>query len=221
VAHHVSLIAVQAEATGALLPDRPEAAAKSADTIAVTARQALGELRRLLGVLRAPSRSAAEDSPERPGLTPAASLSRLHEVLDAVRAAGLPVTLTVEGDPGAAAALPAGVDLTAYRIVQEALTNTLRHAPGSQASVRITYEDAAVTVGVADTGPVSAVDAAHGAADGAGGDAKDGRARGDGRLGSGYGLAGIAERVASCGGSLTIGPVPAGGFAITARLPVR
>jgi len=221
VAHHVSLMAVQAEATGALLPDRPEAAAKSADTIAATARQALGELRRLLGVLRAPSRSAAEDSPERPGLTPAASLSRLHEVLDAVRAAGLPVTLTVEGDPGAAAALPAGVDLTAYRIVQEALTNTLRHAPGSQASVRITYEDAAVTVGVADTGEVRAGDAAHDAADGAGGDAGDGRARGDRRLGSGYGLAGIAERVASCGGSLTIGPVPAGGFAVTARLPVR
>jgi signal transduction histidine kinase len=127
----------------------------------------------------------------------------------------------VEGDPGAAAALPAGVDLTAYRIVQEALTNTLRHAPGSQASVRITYEDAAVTVGVADTGEVRAGDAAHGAADGADGDAGDGRARGDGRLGSGYGLAGIAERVASCGGSLTIGPVPAGGFAVTARLPVR
>jgi signal transduction histidine kinase len=228
VAHHVSLMAVQAEATGALLPDRPEAAAKSADTIAVTARQALGELRRLLGVLRAPSRSAAEDSPERPGLTPAASLSRLHEVLDAVRAAGLPVTLTVEGDQDAAA-LPAGVDLTAYRIVQEALTNTLRHAPGSQASVRITYEDGAVTVQVADTGPVRAGNAAHGAAHGAangaaggaGGNERDGRARDDGRLGSGYGLAGIAERVASCGGSLTVGPVPAGGFAITARLPVR
>jgi signal transduction histidine kinase len=221
VAHHVSLMAVQAEATGALLPDRPEAAAKSADTIAVTARQALGELRRLLGVLRAPSRSAETDSPERPGLTPAASLSRLHEVLDAVRAAGLPVTLTVEGDQGAAAVLPAGVDLTAYRIVQEALTNTLRHAPGSQASVRITYEDDAVTVQVADTGPVHADKAAQGAADGAGGDAGDGRARGDGRLGSGYGLAGIAERVASCGGSLSVGPVPAGGFAVTARLPVR
>jgi len=232
VAHHVSLIAVQAEATGALLPDRPEAASKSADTIAATARQALGELRRLLGVLRAPSRSAAEDSPERPGLTPAASLSRLHEVLDAVRAAGLPVTLTVEGDPDAAA-LPAGVDLTAYRIVQEALTNTLRHAPDSQASVRITYEDAAVTVQVADTGQPPADGAAHGAAQGsageaangtagaAAGDAPDGRVRSDRRLGSGYGLAGIAERVASCGGSLSIGPVPAGGFAVTARLPVR
>jgi signal transduction histidine kinase len=216
VAHHVSLMAVQAEAASALLPDRPDAAAKSVDTIAATARQALAELRRLLGVLRAPYRPVAEDSPERPELTPAASLSRLHEVLDAVRAAGLPVTLTVAGAP---AALPAGVDLTAYRIVQEALTNTLRHAPGSQASVQITYEDGAVTVQVADAGG-----GAH-AGGGADGDARDGRGRGSAAggagLGSGYGLAGIAERVASCGGSLTVGPIPAGGFAVTARLPVR
>jgi signal transduction histidine kinase len=230
VAHHVSLMAVQAEAAGALLPDRPDAAAKAVDTIAATARQALAELRRLLGVLRAPSRPAAEDSPERPELTPAASLSRLHEVLDAVRAAGLPVTLTVAGDP---AVLPVGVDLTAYRIVQEALTNALRHAPGSQASVQITYEDDAVTVRVADAGG----DANGGGADGGGadsggadsggadGDARDGRgpggAAGGAGLGSGYGLAGITERVASCGGSLTVGPIPAGGFAVTARLPMR
>jgi signal transduction histidine kinase len=170
----------------------------------------------LLGVLRAPSGPPAQDSPERPELTPAASLSRLHEVLDAVRAAGLPVTLTVAGDP---AALPVGIDLTAYRIVQEALTNTLRHAPGSQASVQITYEDGAVTVQVADAG--GGIDSGRSAD----GDARDGRGRGGdaGRagLGSGYGLAGIAERVASCGGSLTVGPIPAGGFAVTARLPVR
>ncbi|HTU07027.1 MAG TPA: sensor histidine kinase, partial [Trebonia sp.] len=227
VAHHVSLMAVQAEATGALLPDRPEAAAKSADTIAATARQAMAELRRLLGVLRGPSQLAETDSPERTGLTPAASLSRLHEVLDAVRAAGLPVTLTVEGEPGA---LPAGVDLTAYRIVQEALTNTLRHAPGSQASVRISYSGGAVTVQVANTGAGE-----HGSGTGSGGGgvaagdggaasghAADGQVRGgDSRLSHGYGLAGIAERVASCGGSLTVGPEPAGGFAVTARLPVR
>ena len=149
VAHHVSLMAVQAEATGALLPDRPEAAAKSADLIASTARQAMGELRRLLGVLRGPSASAGKDLSERQGLTPAASLSRLDEVLDAVRAAGLPVTLMVDGDPGA---VPAGIDLTAYRIVQEALTNTLRHAPGSQACVRISYSGGAVTVQVSDSG---------------------------------------------------------------------
>jgi signal transduction histidine kinase len=223
VAHHVSLMAVQAEATGALLPDRPEAAAKSADLIASTARQAMGELRRLLGVLRGPSQSAGKDSPERQGLTPAASLSRLDEVLDAVRAAGLPVTLMVDGDPGP---VPAGIDLTAYRIVQEALTNTLRHAPGSQAAVRITYEDSAVTVRVSDSGrpdggQPNGGGQAHGAPDGTSGVPDGERATDGAGLGPGYGLAGIAERVASCGGSLTVGPDPAGGFAVTARLPVR
>jgi signal transduction histidine kinase len=205
VAHHVSLMAVQAEAVGALLPDRPDAAAKSADLIATTARSAMTELRRLLGVLRAPSQVAAQDSSERAGLTPANSLTRLDEVLAAMRGAGLPVSLAVAG---AAADLPAGVDLTAYRIVQEALTNTLRHAPGAQASVRITYEDGAVTVQVADTGAVN-------------GHVPGGHVPNGTRLGQGYGLAGIAERVASCGGSLTVGPVPAGGFAVTARLPLR
>ena len=223
VAHHVSLMAVQAEATGALLPDRPEAAAKSADLIASTARQAMGELRRLLGVLRGPSQSASKDFSERQGLTPAASLSRVDEVLDAVRAAGLPVTLMVDGDPGT---LPAGIDLTAYRIVQEALTNTLRHAPGSQASVRISYTGAAVTVQVSDSGqPDRRQRNGDGRARGAShraSDVPDGDRTLDGAgLGPGYGLAGIAERVASCGGSLTVGPVPAGGFAVTATLPVR
>jgi signal transduction histidine kinase len=193
----------------------------------------MGELRRLLGVLRGPSASAGKDLSERQGLTPAASLSRVDEVLDAVRAAGLPVTLTVDGDPGA---VPAGIDLTAYRIVQEALTNTLRHAPGSQASVRISYSDGAVTVQVSDSGQPNGgllnggllngglpnLDGrARGAADVPDGErALDGAGLGAG-LGPGYGLAGIAERVASCGGSLTVGPVAAGGFAVTARLPVR
>jgi signal transduction histidine kinase len=175
-------------------------------------------LRRLLGVLRGPSQSAGKDLSERQGLTPAASLSRLDEVLDAVRAAGLPVTLMVDGEPEA---VPAGIDLTAYRIVQEALTNTLRHAPGSQASVRITYEDSAVTVRVSDSGQPNGDGRAHGRRDVPDGErALDGAAHGAG-LGPGYGLAGIAERVASCGGSLMVGPDPAGGFAVTARLPVR
>jgi signal transduction histidine kinase len=203
VAHHVSLMAVQAEATGALLPDHPQAAAKSADLIATTARQAMTELRRLLGVLR----FNPSDHSERPGLTPAASLARLDEVLDAVRGAGLPVVYQVIGEP---AELPPGVDLTAYRIVQEALTNALRHAPGSRATVEVRYEEAFVTVRVADTGaaPVAA-DAPAAAAP----ELPE-------RLAHGFGLAGIAERAASCGGSLTVGPDPAGGFAVTARLPV-
>ena len=200
VAHHVSLMAVQAEAVGALLPDRPDAASKSADLIAETARQAMIELRRLLGVLR--FASDHPDHPERTGLAPAASLTRLDEVLDAVRGAGLPVTCNVSGSP---AALPPGVDVTAYRIVQEALTNALRHAPGSQARVDVLYEESSVTVRVTDTGARPGAEPAPAARD---------------RLSNGFGLAGIAERVASCGGSLTVGPQPRGGFAVTARLPV-
>ena len=203
VAHHVSLMAVQAEATGALLPDHPQAAAKSADLIAATARQAMTELRRLLGVLR----FNPSDRSERPGLTPAASLTRLDEVLDAVRGAGLPVVYQVCGEP---ADLPPGVDLTAYRIVQEALTNALRHAPGSRASVDVRYEEAFVTLRVADTGAVRTGAAA----------AADAAPQLPAGLAHGFGLAGIAERVASCGGSLTVGPDPSGGFAVTARLPV-
>jgi signal transduction histidine kinase len=163
------------------------------------------ELRRLLGVLR----FNPSDQSERTALAPAASLSRLDEVLDAVRGAGLPVLYSVSGSP---MALPPGVDLTAYRIVQEALTNALRHAPGSQASVDVIYEEAFVTVRIADTGAASLT----GAATSTGAAAPQLPAR----LAHGFGLAGIAERVASCGGSLTVGPDPRGGFAVTARLPV-
>ncbi len=208
VAHHVSLMAVQAEAVGALLPARPDAAAKSADLIAATARQAMTELRRLLGVLRFnPADQNHSDHSERTVLTPAASLTRLDEVLAAVRGAGLPVSYQVLGVP---AALSPGVDQTAYRIVQEALTNTLRHAPGSSASVDVEYDDTFVTVRITDTGaqPVPVPARVPGPAPTAG------------RLAHGFGLAGIAERVASCGGSLTVGPDPSGGFAVAARLPV-
>src|SRR5215472_904739 len=231
VAHHVSLMAVQAEAVGALLPARPDSAAKSADLIAATARQAMTELRRLLGVLRTPSGSNSPDHLERTELTPAASLSRLDEVLDAVRGAGLPVSYTVSGSPGA---LSPSIDLTAYRIVQEALTNTLRHAPGSSARVDVRYDADTVTVRVTDTGAPARADGARGGSNGASGHASDGAAASGapgapGASGTpavladahGYGLAGIAERVASCGGSLTVGPVSPFGFAVTARLPVR
>jgi signal transduction histidine kinase len=222
---------VQAEAVGALLPARPDEASRAADLIAATARQAMTELRRLLGVLRTQSRSQSSDHSERGELTPAASLSRLDEVLDAVRGAGLPVSYTVSGSPGA---LSPSIDLTAYRIVQEALTNTLRHAPGSSARVDVSYDADTVTVRVTDTGaPARADGARDGVSNGASSRAFDGAAAGapdaPGAGGApaalagahGYGLAGIAERVASCGGSLTVGPASPLGFAVTARLPVR
>ena len=202
VAHHVSLMAVQAEAVGALLPARPAEASQSADLIAATARQAMTELRRLLGVLRF---NATDPNPssERSVLTPAPSLSRLDEVVAVMRGAGLAVSLT----EGTGPPLSPGVDLTAYRIVQEALTNALRHAPGAAAAVTVAYEDGYLTVQVTNTAPRAPA-------------ATTQATPSPPQLSGGYGLAGIAERVASCGGSLALGPTPDGGFTVTARLPL-
>ncbi len=212
VAHHVSLMAVQAEAATSLLPDRPAEATRSVEIIASTARQALTELRRLLGVLRGPS-----DHLE---TSPSVSLAGLDAVLDQVRGAGLRVEFTVRGTPGP---LAPGIDLTAYRIVQEALTNTIRHARASQAAVTLSYEPGYVTVSVTDSGPWppnGPAMAAGAVANGHGGGANGAAARRPGPPRSGgFGLAGIAERVASCGGNLTVGPTGGGGFAVTARLP--
>jgi signal transduction histidine kinase len=202
VAHHVSLIAVQAEAAASLLPGRPEQARSAVDIIGDTARQALTELRRLLGVLRGPA--------ERLETAPTASLGELSEVLDQVRGTGLPVDFEVVGTPGP---LSPGVDLTAYRIVQEALTNTIRHARATQATVMLRYEPDYITVSVTDSG--RRPDGASSVGDGVTGPP------GSLLTGSGLGLAGIAERVASCGGNLSVGPTEADGFVVTARLPAR
>lgn len=214
VAHHVSLMAVQAEAATSLLPDRPAEATRSVEIIASTARQALTELRRLLGVLRGPS-----DHLE---TSPSVSLAGLDAVLDQVRETGLRVELTVRGTPGP---LAPGIDLTAYRIVQEALTNTIRHARASQAAVTLSYEPGYVTVSVTDSGPWppnGPATAAGAVANGHGPGANGVAARRPGPpLSGGFGLAGIAERVASCGGNLTVGPTGGGGFAVTARLPAQ
>jgi signal transduction histidine kinase len=190
VAHHVSLMAVQAEAAASLLPGKPEQAGRSVQIVGDTARQALTELRRLLGVLRAPAEPLQT--------TPAASLADLGPVLDQVRGAGLPVELDVLGAPYP---LAPSIDATAFRIVQEALTNTLRHTAAPEASVTLRYEPGYVTVAVTDRGPR--------------------RDRAAAINGSGLGLAGIAERVASCGGNLAVGPTAEDGFAVTARLPAR
>ncbi|HUN30377.1 MAG TPA: histidine kinase [Trebonia sp.] len=200
VSHHVSLMAVHAEAVGALLPERPEAAATSADIIGSTARTAMTELRRLLGVLRVTS----HDDAQRAVLSPVPSLSGLADLVDMVRAAGLDVTCEVVGP---VAELSPSVDLTAYRILQEALTNALRHAPGGTALVRVSYPPDSVAVEVTNTAPAVITDPHP-------------QAGLPGPAGSGYGLAGIAERVASCGGSLTLGPAEDGGFRVTARLPL-
>jgi signal transduction histidine kinase len=188
VAHHVSLMAVQSEAALSLLPEKPAKAEQSVQVISDTARAALTELRRLLGVLRSPS--------EQPETAPQVSLGTLGDLLGQVRQAGLCVDYQVTGTP---VPLTQGVDLTAYRIVQEALTNTIRHSQASRAEVSLRYENGYVTVRVTDSGQRNGAPPHSGS-------------------GAGLGLAGITERVASCGGNLSVGPVP-GGFVVEARLP--
>jgi signal transduction histidine kinase len=221
VAHHVSLIAVQSEAAAALIgDDGPNPARRSVEIIGDTARQALAELRRLLGVLRGPS--------ERPLTAPSASLDALGDVLTQVRGAGLPVEFEVTGTP---TPLAPGVDLTAYRIIQEALTNSIRHARAVQAHVTLGYEPGYITVSIidsprphptrarktSDAPPASATAEISPAPE----PSPNGQSGAPGPLvrGAGLGLAGIAERVASCGGQLSVGPTPAGGFAVIAKLP--
>jgi signal transduction histidine kinase len=213
VAHHVSLIAVQSEAAAALLPGRPEEASKSVEVIGRTAREALTELRRLLGVLRGPA-----DVDGRTTTAPSPSISQLDDVLGQVRRAGIAVDLRVEGSPGK---LPPVVDLAAFRIVQEALTNTVKHSGACEAAVTVSYEPGYVTVSVTDGGNGAVAITVNGKASRASRSKVAARSGGGPRLADsgGFGLAGIAERVASCGGKLTVGPGDAGGFAVTARLP--
>ena len=184
IAHNVSVMVVQAAAANDVFDSRPERAREALHAIETSGRSALSELRRLLGVVRA---DGAEYAP-RPGL------DRLDDLVAQVRAAGLAVAVSVEG---AQRTLPAGVDLSAYRIVQEALTNTLKHAQATRADVALRYRDDALDVEVRD----------------------DGEATGNGD-GAGHGLIGMRERVTAYGGTLDAGPAPAGGFTVSARFPL-
>jgi signal transduction histidine kinase len=192
VAHAMSVIAVQSGVGAHVASTQPEEAAKALAAIEATSRAALEELRRLLGVLR-------QDSEPQGDLTPVPGLADLDTLLAEVSKAGLGVRLRVEGTPWQ---LPAGVDLSAYRIVQEALTNVVKHAGPARAQVRIGYGDQDVTVEVTDDG--------RGV----------GALAGDGRAWVGHGLIGMRERVAAFDGDLEVGPLPGGGFRVAARLPL-
>jgi signal transduction histidine kinase len=192
VAHAMSVIAVQSGVGAHVADSRPGEVGKALAAIEVTSRAALTELRRLLGVLR-------QDGDPQASLAPVPGLANLDVLLAEVAEAGLAVRLRVEGAP---APLPAGVDLSAYRIVQEALTNVVKHAGPAHAQVTIRYRDQEVAVEVIDDGRgVAAV-------------------AGDGGKGTGHGLIGMAERVAAFGGDLEVGPRPGGGFRVAARLPL-
>jgi signal transduction histidine kinase len=192
VAHSMSVIAVQSGVGAHVAESRPEEVGKALAAIEATSRATLEELRRLLGVLR-------QDSEPQASLAPVPGLADLDGLLAEVAKAGLAVRLRVQGTPSP---LPAGVDLSAYRIVQEALTNVVKHAGPAQAQVTIGYRDRDVTVEVTDDGRGAAAPA------------------GDGRGGTGHGLVGMRERVAAFGGDLVAGPRRGGGFRVAARLPL-
>src|SRR5512132_1234373 len=192
VAHAMSVIAVQSGVGAHVADTNPQEAAKALAAIEATSRAALEELRRLLGVLR------QEDEPQG-ALAPVPGLADLDSLLAEVGKAGLVVKLQINGTRPP---LPAGVDLSAYRIVQEALTNVVKHAGPAHAQVVVGYRDQDVTVEVIDDGR-GAVPSAS-----------------DGRVGTGHGLIGMRERVQVFGGDLQTGPRPGGGFRVAARLPL-
>jgi signal transduction histidine kinase len=185
VAHSMGVIAVQAGVGAHVIDTDPVEAKKSLEAISRTSRSTLTELRRLLGVLR--EDRAAE-------YTPAPGLADLQSLVDDVASAGVDVTFTVEGQHGD---VPPGVDFTAFRIVQEGLTNVLKHAGPARATVRVTYDPGAVRLEIAD----------------------DGRGVNGRAAGGGHGLLGMRERVALYGGSLDAAPRAGGGFRVVATLP--
>jgi signal transduction histidine kinase len=186
IAHAVSLMVVQASAERRLLDPDQRRTAATLETIESSGREALGELRRLLGVLRARGRER---------LAPQPGLDALPELLDEGRRGGHEIRFEVEGEP---VRLPAGLDLTAYRIVQEGLTNARKHAPGAAIDLTLRWRAAEVEIEVADDGPGPP----------------------SSPNGVGHGLIGMRERASLYGGSLRTGPGAGGGYRVLARLPI-
>jgi signal transduction histidine kinase len=196
VAHNVSVMIVQADGAAYVLDSSPDQAKQALETISTTGRQALAEMRRLLGVLRSSDGESGEYGPQ-PGV------DQLSELVEQCRGAGLPVNFQVAGAPRP---LPKGVELTAYRIVQEALTNTRKHGgPTAQALVRLTYGDCDLDMLIEDDGRGAERELyTAGGADGLG-----------------HGLIGMRERIGMVGGTLDAGPRPGGGFRVSAVLPLK
>jgi signal transduction histidine kinase len=197
VAHNVSVMVVQADGAAYVMDTAPDQARKALETISGTGRQALAEMRRLLGVLRTGEHQEGGE------YVPQPDVEQLDDLIEQCRTSGLPVDFKVEGTPRP---LPSGVELTAYRIVQEALTNTRKHGgPNAGASVRLVYFDDGLGLLVEDDGK----GAPHELYEEGGAD------------GQGHGLIGMRERVGMVGGTLDAGPRPGGGFRISALLPLK
>jgi signal transduction histidine kinase len=187
VAHHLSVIAVESEAARLTSPELSPDAGDRLEAIASTAREALTETRRLLGVLR-------EDTGGKPDRTPQPGLSELDDLIDRAQATGTPVHLVRQGE---IARLPRSIDLAAYRIVQEALTNARRHAPGADVDIEVSYSDEALHLRVRDHGAGTI----------------------DGEPVAGHGLMGMRERATLAGGTFSSGPADGGGFEVDVTLP--
>jgi signal transduction histidine kinase len=193
VSHNVSVMVVQAAAAREVLAVRPEEAAAALRAVEEAGRDTMAELRHLLGVL-APAADGSDDLSPQPGL------ARLSPLIDRIAFAGLPVEVRISGDPRP---LPSGVDLTAYRIIQEALTNALKHGEGTMAEVTVRYAPRQLRVEVLNTGPSVFSGAAPAVP------SPDGR-----------GLLGLRQRVAIYGGDLDARRRLGGGFRVRARIPL-
>jgi signal transduction histidine kinase len=207
LAHNISLINVQAGVALHLMDEQPEQARSALTAIKQASKDALGELRSVLGVLRQPDDVAPLD--------PAPTLARLDALVEQARAAGLDVHVAVEGE---ARPLPSPVDLAAFRIVQEALTNVTKHAGPAAATVRVRYGEDRLVVTVDDDGPRAAAGPGSAAVGPA---AAPGSATGWATAGTGSGLTGMRERAAALGGELVAGPRTDGGFHVAATLPIE
>ncbi|TJZ55653.1 sensor histidine kinase [Streptomyces piniterrae] len=196
VAHHMSVITVQADSAPYRISGIPPEAQEEFGTIAATARESLAEMRRLLGVLRS-EESERHGGPEK---APQPGIGQLPKLVEGTVRAGVPVELTLPEEP---VALEPAVDLSAYRIVQEALANVVRHAPGAQTrvSVTTTADGSRLTVVVVNSAPPAPSEPLE-------------------TTGTGHGLIGMRERVRLVDGSLDTGPLPDGGFRVAARLPL-
>ncbi|UYB38196.1 sensor histidine kinase [Streptomyces sp. Je 1-4] len=192
VAHHMSVISIQAQVAPHLVKDPTDELKENLAGIRGNAVEALTELRRVLGVLR--SEDALADGVRH---TPQPTLGRLDDLVGTVRGAGLRVTTEITGEPRP---LSPGVELSAFRIVQEALSNAIRHAPGAEVRVAIGYRTGGLTLRVANSAPDGPAPPSQGA---------------------GHGLLGMHERTAMLGGELATGPTPDGGYEVTAILPAQ